>query len=572
MLSFRSTRHVNASGLNTEGSGLCRHVIVARSPKVARGTATPLSAPSEPRYHCDFCGHTPDHVEYPIDLDSIIPCSKDRPSTIGLTGQIVSYVLGKINSPTMPDVSATHFRQRLWLGAMPAKLRRAVPTQTTEVKSETLSSEGSEVGSRSTAKIASVTDLMRYTAGIRRVNAVLRRHVFDSRDEHLHWMSSDASQEAAARGRQAIPYAAVAYGVPYRGGYFNSMGAFTALTVAKQAVITPSVPDQRLAIAGMLQVPVDDVVHVHNPAFPKDCSSVVIVAHADRLVVLTFRGTITTADMLTDILCDPAEIQVMAAAASPDSEKKRLESFSAAPLSFVAADGFVSCAKNAQLSVLDALLETAAKFPEYRILVTGHSLGAAVAQLAFVSFVQPIFGARAECCVFGPPPAASDELCRFVSARGDEEPQRRPMMSFVYGLDVIPRLQARSLRRLFDVAAAGAAKEISTAQLAALHEASLREAAATFGLPRQSSSVSGGNTSAADASLNAPRPALCEYYIPGTIVQLQRAAQHYPPKCRLALIDRSHISLAFPIVCPQAMSDHFLRPTAQALLLGEHRH
>ena len=534
----------------------CKHVIVAKSPKVARG---PMPSPKvdehamaePPRYHCDFCGYSPDTIDYPIDIDRVVPCTKDRPSTLDLTAQMLSFVWGKIDPPTLPPAPnpSTWFsalrRDRSPAGGVPA-----VVDETTATSSPAQSEL--ELGSKSSGRpahtIASVSELLRYSFRIRRVNAVLRRHVFDNHDHHLQWMGPTDAIHAATRGREAIRFAAAAYGVPYRGGYFSSMGAFSSLMVAKRAVIVPSVEDQRLAIAGMLRISADDVIVVHNPTSAKDCACTVVVSHAEKLVVLAFRGTITAADMLTDILCDPAVMKL-----PPIQQPSTSSSFHSSEdeVSVLAADGFVACANHAKAAVLEPLMETARKYPAYRVLVTGHSLGGAVAQLSYILFVRPALGPDVECCVFAPPPCGSDALCEYVdsfsSQAGGTEQDRCRMLAFVYGLDVIPRLQARSLQRLFDLAALQQNEELSTARLKSMHEASLLA----------------GQHVTESSSTEKRGASLCEYYIPGEIVQLQPKSQHQ--RVRLAHISRSHVSLAYPIVNATAMSDHFLRPTAQAL-------
>lgn len=123
--------------------------------------------------------------------------------------------------------------------------------------------------------------------------------------------------------------------------------------------------------------------------------------HTRQVIIITIRGTLSLQDVITDMVCEPQEIP-----GSPG---------------LLAHRGMVLAATNT-LHTLQGhqVLETAyQRYPEFELVILGHSLGAGTATL--LSFLLRERFPRLKCFAYGPPGgllslAAVEESQKFVTS------------------------------------------------------------------------------------------------------------------------------------------------------------
>ena len=180
-----------------------------------------------------------------------------------------------------------------------------------------------------------------------------------------HKLQND--QKEALDCAQAMLYAKASYGVAYTGGHLRSLGAaFRMHTILKPFKDVGRDVTSRENDIGALQV-LDAISNtdrelvmsdwsnqVYNPAF------VLFVDHNMKWIILAIRGTVSDKDTLTDLAADSGPFL--------DGE---------------AHSGIKQCTDSVlnNLNLISQMDINAKKYPNYRIIVTGHSLGAAVATL-----------------------------------------------------------------------------------------------------------------------------------------------------------------------------------------------
>jgi len=133
-------------------------------------------------------------------------------------------------------------------------------------------------------------------------------------------------------------------------------------------------------------------------------------------IVLSIRGTTTLADVFTDVLITPSEF-----------------------LGMRAHSGVLRSAINVVDAAKPELERMMAANPDRKIVLVGHSLGAATAILAALDFLGEdsehydyMLTGKVECWAFGPPPALShpEELPDCV---------KNSIYTFVHNFDIVPR-------------------------------------------------------------------------------------------------------------------------------------
>uniref|UniRef100_A0A7S0R525 sn-1-specific diacylglycerol lipase n=1 Tax=Pyramimonas obovata TaxID=1411642 RepID=A0A7S0R525_9CHLO len=156
--------------------------------------------------------------------------------------------------------------------------------------------------------------------------------------------------------------------------------------------------------------------HVHSPCF------YIALDHNMRAVVLSVRGSMSVGDTLTDLVCE-----------------------STAFLSGEAHAGIAAGANNVLAQARETLVDVLTRFSdeEYKLVVTGHSLGAGTAILLTMLLLDdPIFvTCQVECWAFAPPPV-------FTPLEKISPRCHRAIKCFVYRNDLVPRLSLFSVRRL----------------------------------------------------------------------------------------------------------------------------
>ncbi|KAL4160890.1 hypothetical protein PRNP1_001448 [Phytophthora ramorum] len=197
----------------------------------------------------------------------------------------------------------------------------------------------------------------------------------------------------------------------------------------------PLVVDQELLGRLLRYVRVCDAVYASSLAkfceeagVPRDCvlrahpggvvspKCVILADHEQRELVLVVRGTASLLDFCTDLCLQNEPFQ--------DGQGHR---------------GMVHAATWLVRHLRDDLQELALEYPDYRLVATGHSLGAAVAALSAMQ-LQDEFP-NIHCYAFGTPACVTRDL-----ATGSYD----LVTSVVNGYDCVPRLHQHSLIKLQD--------------------------------------------------------------------------------------------------------------------------
>jgi len=160
----------------------------------------------------------------------------------------------------------------------------------------------------------------------------------------------------------------------------------------------------------------------------------VALDHERRAVVLAIRGTFSALDAITDLVATPAPF-----------------------LEGQAHLGFLKCAKRKVTILSEILIEKLKEYPTYRLVVTGHSLGAAVANLFTLLFNQIFPEIPIHCYAYATPSVATIDIAL--------SPHTRSLITnFIFEDDIVPRLTYCSLSRLKEVMCEILAQSSSTTQ------------------------------------------------------------------------------------------------------------
>uniref|UniRef100_A0A6B2L1W8 sn-1-specific diacylglycerol lipase n=1 Tax=Arcella intermedia TaxID=1963864 RepID=A0A6B2L1W8_9EUKA len=164
----------------------------------------------------------------------------------------------------------------------------------------------------------------------------------------------------------------------------------------------------------------DIIVHAEWFSHHMKPAHLVALCHDRKSIVVAIRGTMDLHDALADVICNYDTIDSLIADAPPAKCHK----------------GMKVCAENKYKDTITALEETVEKYPDYSVVVTGHSLGAGTAGiLAYLYKLRhPQWNLQAY--LFGCPPIFDIETAVYC---------RSFMTSFVNRDDIIPRLTFGSL-------------------------------------------------------------------------------------------------------------------------------
>eukprot|EP00928_Gymnodinium_smaydae_P042859 TRINITY_DN28831_c0_g1_i1.p1 TRINITY_DN28831_c0_g1~~TRINITY_DN28831_c0_g1_i1.p1 ORF type:complete len:847 (+),score=48.47 TRINITY_DN28831_c0_g1_i1:297-2543(+) len=169
----------------------------------------------------------------------------------------------------------------------------------------------------------------------------------------------------------------------------------------------------------------------------------VFADHASRELIITVRGTLSIKDVVVDISCKPVPFDIWMpedaageeACDSPTYEKSE----------FYAHAGFLACMRDlksrlTEQGILEQLSSPWGKAHQYRVMCTGHSLGAGVALLLALDLRQH-FGDAVRFVGFEPPGCV-------VCPRLAQVVERLGWCSLVIFHDWVPRVSLRSLQEL----------------------------------------------------------------------------------------------------------------------------
>eukprot|EP00931_Biecheleriopsis_adriatica_P021506 TRINITY_DN14047_c0_g1_i1.p1 TRINITY_DN14047_c0_g1~~TRINITY_DN14047_c0_g1_i1.p1 ORF type:complete len:467 (+),score=86.01 TRINITY_DN14047_c0_g1_i1:59-1459(+) len=169
----------------------------------------------------------------------------------------------------------------------------------------------------------------------------------------------------------------------------------------------------------------------HRPAFAVfSCEQ----EGTEPTVVVSVRGTSNIKEFITDLVCEP-----MALASDDDLSAVRADGHAVH-----VHEGMWHATRKLAKDLEEPLSEILAARPGHKLLLTGHSLGAAVASLLCIHY-RPRFGARVSAIAFAAPQTL--DLSSAVAAA------EQGVTAVVVGSDLVPRLSMRSACELASAAA-----------------------------------------------------------------------------------------------------------------------
>lgn len=154
----------------------------------------------------------------------------------------------------------------------------------------------------------------------------------------------------------------------------------------------------------------------------------VCVDHRIRGVLVVIRGTMSMGDWVTDLAATQEELSVHGADGVVHG---------------YAHSGVLRSARSIYLATREPVLQSLSQNPGYRLLLTGHSLGAGVAAVLSLIFRDDDCIPSVTAFCHAPPPCLTLELAKETEAT---------TVSVVNGLDVVPRLSVPVLLPYFATA------------------------------------------------------------------------------------------------------------------------
>ncbi|KAG5290224.1 extracellular lipase [Histoplasma ohiense] len=141
--------------------------------------------------------------------------------------------------------------------------------------------------------------------------------------------------------------------------------------------------------------------------FLSDSCGFIVLSHSPwrKRIIIGFRGTYSIANTIADLSAIPQVYAPYPAKnpASPDQPRC---------INCTVHAGFMESWKNARHLLLKPLKQTMAKYPDYQLVLVGHSLGGAVASLAGLEF--QVRGWQPQVTTFGEPRVGNQGLVEYI--------------------------------------------------------------------------------------------------------------------------------------------------------------
>jgi hypothetical protein len=281
-----------------------------------------------------------------------------------------------------------------------------------------------------------------------------RQALARQRDISLRFPTADLPAAVLLDSLNAGRFAAAAYGPAQLEGFFSTPVTVAALRlpIFKRVIVTdrghfseaarimlepPTVASQFPSSLEVLEAIGRDEVN--------RASLLLAVDHHARRVILAFRGTTSNSDMITDLLPEPLAFS---------GKEALVVSSSGAALKFAlgcAPEGFLRSARDAHEYIGSRLAAAERKYPHYETILTGHSLGAIIANVFFFEYASTDNYKRRRVIGFSPAPCVEQVLADHYRAHtGSLYPMPFQIVNYTYGHDIVPRLQISALRRMFE--------------------------------------------------------------------------------------------------------------------------
>ncbi|KAH9578822.1 Fungal lipase-like domain [Trypanosoma melophagium] len=257
-------------------------------------------------------------------------------------------------------------------------------------------------------------------------------------------------EETMQNALYGLRFAVAAYALPYELGYFDGVGRGLRLWMpSHHRYVRASTADQvtavRRILCGARDDPLLEVAYARYSACLWQPCFVVILDHHTQRVVIAFRGTLSAADLIADMAGGYTNVHLTTYRDIVTGKIEEL--YTQIP------SGFYTNVMDAGTHLTHLLNIIRKQYPNYKLLFVGHSLGAVEAILFHLLFLFPTHHGRNDdinkdnihTIAFGPAPCIEHRVVTKVN----ELIGTRALTSWVYGLDGVPRLQARSVHGLF---------------------------------------------------------------------------------------------------------------------------
>lgn len=284
------------------------------------------------------------------------------------------------------------------------------------------------------------------------------RDIYDGSDDAAR-SSSDDSMSRYDMLRTAR-YAAAAFGPAYTEGFFSSSVTVATLSSSRSFHPYIKVPTSwhRTSLERLCASDGPDVefVTAFSSIRPLEASFVVLLDHRKKWIVVSFRGTTSVGEMITDVHPAPVPLHLMYSDIHSPATGRDAHDHNGP-------EGFVCSVRDAvhRRKLMDLVLCLEEALPEFQTVVTGHSLGAAQANIFFLALElggilwSEHRGAQSpqrkqqrqrRLVAFSAPPCVCSGTTAALMHHAPAVHQR--MFNVSYGLDIFPRLQVASLRQL----------------------------------------------------------------------------------------------------------------------------
>lgn len=277
----------------------------------------------------------------------------------------------------------------------------------------------------------------------------------------------DVSPSLLELSSRMAAFSAASYGPAYIEGFFSSMRRNASIGIpGLRMLITPPEEVHRQAARVLLGSTTDhqwmDIVRCRTRESMCEASYSIIVDHLHKNIVVAFRGTTSSGDVVTDLMTKPMLLSaLLSELPSSSTTNATTEDGRFIPL------GFGRSVQHAIRSIETQLAALEQSLCDYETCFTGHSLGAIQANLYYLVTAHVQANSSTPCrssarvsksangsdrrvVGFAPAPCVS----RAIAAEDEEElgmtKNSFPVLNFAYGHDIVPRLQVSSFRHSFD--------------------------------------------------------------------------------------------------------------------------
>ncbi|PGH07624.1 hypothetical protein GX51_01633 [Blastomyces parvus] len=143
--------------------------------------------------------------------------------------------------------------------------------------------------------------------------------------------------------------------------------------------------------------------------FLSDSCGFVVLSHPPwpKRIIIGFRGTYSIANTIVDLSAIPQVYTPYPTNNPTDPDHTRCDNCSVHA-------GFMESWKSARRTLLEPLKQTMVKYPDYQLVLVGHSLGGAVAALAGLEF--QVQGWQPQVTTFGEPRVGNQGLVEYIDA------------------------------------------------------------------------------------------------------------------------------------------------------------